>query len=83
MSKEQPKEKQSIGDSNILPKFLRCKALLLSEDAGKTWLVVRQFYLTDARNRFLDEQIQGTRLKSINGDQFNGKTKETDSSPAD
>jgi hypothetical protein len=57
------------------PKFLRLKALLVSEDSGQSWLVVRQFYMTDDQNRFLDEQIQGTRLKSI-GDQYNGKQKE-------
>ena len=61
----------------MLPNFLRCKALLLSEDAGKSWLIVRQFYLTDAQNRFLDEQLQGTRLKST-GEQDNGQNKTTE-----
>jgi hypothetical protein len=60
------------------PKFLRLKALLVSEDSGETWLVTRQFYMTDAQNRFLDEQIQGTRLKSIKGEQDNGQGKTTE-----
>jgi hypothetical protein len=42
---------------------LKLKAIMLSDDGGKTWLLVRQYYLTDvATNRFLDDLVQGTRL---------------------
>jgi hypothetical protein len=35
---------------------LKLKALLVSQDAGQTWLLVRQFYITDmVRNRYLDD----------------------------
>ena len=49
----------------MLPKFLRFKGLLVSEDSGKTWLIVRQFYLTDGQNHFIDDLIQGQRFKLI------------------
>jgi hypothetical protein len=49
----------------MLPKFLRFKGLLLSDDSGKTWIVVRQHYLTDEKNNFLDTIMQGRRLKLI------------------
>jgi len=49
----------------MLPKFLRFKSLMISDDNGKTWIVVRQHYLTDDQNRFLDTILQGKRFKLI------------------
>lgn len=62
-----------------LPNFLKLKAVLLSEDAGKNWIIVRQHYLTDAENHFRSESVQGMKLKATNGDQINGQTKEIES----
>jgi hypothetical protein len=48
---------------------LKLKALLVSEDAGRTWLLVRQFYITDmVTNRYLDDLLQGRRFGLLNGD---------------
>jgi len=48
---------------------LKLKAILVSEDGGKTWLLVRQYYVTDVTtNRFLDDLFQGKRFGIINGD---------------
>lgn len=49
----------------MLPNFLRLKSLMVSDDGGETWLVVRQHYLTDENNRFLDTMLQGKRFKLI------------------
>ena len=49
----------------MVPKFLRFKSLMVSDDSGETWLVVRQHYLTDDNNRFLDTLLQGKRFKLI------------------
>ena len=49
----------------MVPKFLRFKSLMVSDDGGQTWLVVRQHYLTDDHNRFLDTLLQGKRFKMI------------------
>jgi hypothetical protein len=49
----------------VLPKFLRLKSLMVSDDGGETWLVIRQHYLTDENNRFLDTLLQGKRFKLI------------------
>lgn len=49
----------------MVPKFLRFKSLMVSDDGGETWLVVRQHYLTDDNNRFLDTLLQGKRFKLI------------------
>ena len=59
----------------MLPKFLRFKGLMISDDNGKTWIVVRQHYLTDDQNRFLETILQGKRFKLIE-DSANDKTKE-------
>ena len=46
----------------------KLKAVLLTQDGGRTWLVVRQYYLTDlATTEFLDESVQGFKLKTIEG----------------
>ena len=48
---------------------LKLKAVLISDDGGKTWLCVRQYYLTDVTtNRFLDDLIQGKRFGILNGE---------------
>ena len=45
---------------------LKLKAVLISDDGGKTWLCVRQYYLTDVTaNRFLSELMQGKRFAII------------------
>jgi len=49
----------------MISKFLRFKSLMVSDDGGQTWLVVRQHYLTDDKNRFLDTLLQGRRFKMI------------------
>lgn len=59
----------------MLPKFLRFKGLMISDDSGKTWIVVRQHYLTDDQNRFLETILQGRRFKLIE-DSNNEKIKE-------
>ena len=38
---------------------------MVSDYGGQTWLVVRQHYLTDDHNRFLDTLLQGKRFKMI------------------
>ncbi len=39
---------------------LKLKAVLLSRDGGRSWMVGRQYYLTDLEtNRLLDESMQG------------------------
>jgi hypothetical protein len=41
-------------------KALKLKAVLLSHDGGRSWIVGRQYYLTDlATNLLLDESMQG------------------------
>jgi len=41
-------------------KTLKLKAVLLSHDGGRSWIVGRQYYLTDlATNLLLDESMQG------------------------
>ena len=48
---------------------LKLKAILLSDDGGKTWMLVRQYYLTDVTtNRFLDDLLQGKRFGILNGE---------------
>jgi hypothetical protein len=59
----------------IQSKFLRLKALMISEDGGTTWVIVRQFYLTDDQNTFLDTLLQGKRLKMTNGENLNENQK--------
>jgi hypothetical protein len=51
---------------------LKLKAILLSDDGGKTWLLVRQYYLTDVTtNRFLDDLLQGKRFGILNNGDSN------------
>jgi len=39
---------------------LKLKAILLSHDGGRSWIVSRQYYLTDLdTNLILDESMQG------------------------
>ena len=39
---------------------LKLKAILLSHDGGRSWMVGRQYYLTDLEsNQLLDESMQG------------------------
>lgn len=49
----------------MIRNFLRFKSLMVSDDGGESWLVVRQHYLTDENNRFLDTLLQGKRFKLI------------------
>jgi|GEM_PF-1258243 len=43
---------------------LKLKAVLLSHDGGQSWIVGRQYYLTDLdTNLLLDESMQGIFLK--------------------
>ena len=52
---------------------LKLKAVFISDDGGKTWLCVRQHYLTDVTtNRFLDDLLQGKRFGIINTGDSNG-----------
>jgi hypothetical protein len=45
-------------------KTLKLKAVLLSHDGGRSWIVSRQYYLTDLEtNLLLDESVQGLFLK--------------------
>ena len=45
-------------------KALKLKAVLLSHDGGRSWIVSRQYYLTDLEtNLLLDESVQGLFLK--------------------
>jgi len=50
----------------MFPQQMKFKALLLTRDGGKTWLCVKQYYLSDATTgRLLDEILQGMRLITI------------------
>jgi hypothetical protein len=50
------------------PNPIRLKATLLSDDGGHSWVVVRQFYVTDLRtNSFIDEKFEGIRLRTLTG----------------
>ncbi|MCJ7485801.1 MAG: hypothetical protein MUQ25_06485 [Candidatus Aminicenantes bacterium] len=52
---------------------LKLKAIFISDDGGKTWMLVRQYYLTDVTtNRFLDDLLQGKRFGIINNGDSNG-----------
>jgi hypothetical protein len=43
---------------------LKLKAILLSHNGGRSWIVGRQYYLTDLEtNLLLDESVQGLFLK--------------------
>ena len=45
-------------------KALKLKAVLLSHDGGQSWIVGRQYYLTDLdTNQLLNESMQGIYLK--------------------
>ncbi len=42
---------------------IKLKAVLLSSDGGRSWIIGRQYYLTDlATNLLLDESMQGIYL---------------------
>lgn len=50
---------------------LKLKAILLSNDGGKTWIVSRQYFLVDLReDQFRNESLQGQTLviKTEDGD---------------
>lgn len=48
---------------------LKLKAVMLSDDGGKTWLLVRQHYLVDVKtDQYLDEEMIGTRFLKLEGD---------------
>ena len=56
---------------------LRLKSLMISDDEGKTWTLVRQYYLTDATaNRFLNELLQGKRFAIITGETNGNDTRD-------
>jgi len=41
-------------------KTLKLKAVFLSQDHGKTWICIHQYYLTDPESRaFLDTTLEG------------------------
>lgn len=47
----------------------RLKAILLSNDGGKTWIISRQYYLVDLKtDKFADIQLQGEVLESPSKD---------------
>jgi hypothetical protein len=49
-----------------LPKGLKLKAVLLSNDGGKRWTILRQHYLTRLDNAaFLDDSVQGMTLRLV------------------
>jgi len=53
---------------------LKLKAIMLSNDGGRTWSVIRQYYLVDLRTgQFLDEELLGTRLATMKGDEDHDK----------
>ena len=44
----------------LAKKALKLKAVLLSTDGGQTWVVTRQYYLTDLEtNLLLNDSVQG------------------------
>ena len=48
---------------------IKLKAVLISDDGGKTWTCDRQYYLTDVTaNRFLSDLMQGKRFAMIKED---------------
>jgi len=49
----------------MLPRFVRFKGMLMSDDNGRTWICVRQHYLTNNANQFLEETLQGRRFRLI------------------
>ena len=54
-------------------RVLKLKAVLLSHDGGQSWVVGRQYYLTDLEtNLLLDESLQGLFLTQ-NQENTNGK----------
>jgi len=54
----------------MLPQQMKFKALLLTRDGGRTWVCVKQYYLSNATTgQLLDEILQGTRLITIEEDQ--------------
>lgn len=45
---------------------LKMKALLISADGGRTWLISRQFFLAELRTqRFLEPVLEGTYLSVV------------------
>ena len=49
-----------------ITKSMKLKVLLLSQDGGKTWLCVRQYYLTDLQTGdFLSGSTQGQIFKTM------------------
>ena len=55
--------------NNVRGHPLKLKSIMVSEDGGKTWLLVRQYYLTDvSTNSFLDDLLQGKRFGILNGE---------------
>ena len=61
---------------------LKLKAVLISDDGGKTWLCVRQYYLTDVTaNRFLNELMQGKRF-AITKEETHGNDSRNDRASA-
>lgn len=59
---------------------IKFKAVLVSDDGGKTWTCVRQYYLTDVTaNRFLSDLMQGKRFAMIKED-TNGYDSRSDQS---
>lgn len=62
-------ERITIGAPSRGQHALKLKAIMISDDGGRTWLLVRQYYLTDVTtNRFLDDLLQGKRFGILNGD---------------
>ena len=54
---------------------LKLKSVMLSDDGGRTWLLVRQHYLIDVRtDRYLDEELIGTRFVKLEGDEDHGQS---------
>lgn len=65
--------------ANNLPQTLKLKAILISIDGGRTWLISRQFFLLDVKlDKYLDQEIDGTRLATIEEDQHGDASKSGD-----
>jgi hypothetical protein len=65
--------------TNNLPQTLKLKAILISTDAGRSWLISRQFFLLDVKtDKYLDQEIDGTRLAVIEEDDHGDASKSRD-----
>ncbi len=58
-------------------RLLKLKALMLSDDGGLSWTLVRQYYLTSVKtNQFLQNLLQGRRFGLLNEEDSDGNAKQ-------